>query len=315
LLLWAAGYRQRRYKALNLFMIILFFLLLTSSFFAQNKFENVYFIANLPHKDSSTNTYAEPEIGWDGFCNMIKYPDKELANNIETEFNLSVSFDTVGNIKQINYIGFADSSSFFPSLQNIIRSIKWKPAKLNGKSRESMIVLPFAFYIKRYNNSFPLVIEGNHIYEKKIYASEKDKDSVNNKRIFVSLTNKSDSIYFIGTQKEICFNIESPKPIIGFDSIVKNIETELFKRVGASYTKLVQVYISEAGMVDSIFYKRNYGHLVEKFAEKLKELEWIPSMKNEEHKISFLSLPLVFYLSDDEYVYPIVVEGIKCGAL
>lgn len=296
-------------------MNILFFILFTIPLFAQNKLEHVYFIASHPNQDSSKKTYAEPEIGWDGFCNKIRYPDKELANNIEAEFQLSISFDTVGNIKQINYIGFADSSAFYPSLQNIIKSINWKPATLNGKSRESNIDLPFAFYIKRYNNSFPLVIEGNHIYEKKIYASEKDKDSVNNKRIFVSLTDKSDSIYFIGTQKEICFNIESPKPIVGFDSIVKNIETELFKRAGASYTKLIYLNISEAGIIDSIFYKRNYGYLVEKFAEKLKELEWTPSMKNEEHKNSFLSLPLVFYLSDDEYVYPIVVEGIKCGAL
>ena len=140
------------------FLLALFF---HSLLFAQNIPVNIYFIADTIEQNSSSTSLAKPINGWKAFYDKILYPIYAYNNNMESGFDLTINIDANGNVTKIYSYGNDDRTVFLNSVTEDIYDTKWSSATSNGRKTDSIITFQFLFYIRRYNNPFPLVIEGN----------------------------------------------------------------------------------------------------------------------------------------------------------
>lgn len=294
------------------FIYILFFSSLLS---AQNIPVNVYFIADTTEHKSSSTSIATPKNGWKEFCDKIKYPIEAYNNNIEISFDLGIKIDSSGNVKNINSFGENDRIEFVNSIKRVIYSTKWIPAISNGKNIESNLTIPILYYIKRFDNPFPLVIEGSQVSIQHTAINISSDGGINFIKKIDTLAKEQDSIYYFFNKSRYCNDYSTPYPSIGFDTLTMFVNNHFFQRSGVSTSKLIKLYISESGVIDSVYYTNYFRAFVDDFIIKLQSIKWSPANKNGINVMSSLSLPIVFYLKKQISVFPIIVEAIKCGAL
>jgi len=123
--------------------IIIFALLLNSLLFA----------------DDPINKFVPPEplVGTDSLENIFSYPITLKKFYYEGAFKIKLDIDNEGIIESLIYEPLFKSQ--FSNMDSIIikitksklQSIKWKPAKYNGKDVSSFVDIPVIFLLK--NNS------------------------------------------------------------------------------------------------------------------------------------------------------------------
>ncbi len=274
---------------------------------------NIYFIADTIEQNSISTTLAKPKYGWKEFYEKIPYPIYAYNNSIESSFDLEIQINSNGDVTRIESYGNDDRTTFLTSVKRAIYSTKWEPATENGKKRKSSITIQMLYYIKRYDNPFPMIIEGeraqiiNHTYYNSLTKDVTSKVD--------TLVKERDSIYYFNLRSQCCTEDSSPFPVLGFDTLRSLINPTLLLKYNLANTKLFNIYINEFGEIDSVYYTDYFQFLINNFINELQKLYWLPAKKNNKNIRSCLSLPLVFYSKDNKSVYPIIVEAIKCGAL
>ena len=202
------------------FLLALFF---PSLLFAQNIPVNIYFIADTVEQNSKLTTLAKPKYGWKEFYEKIPYPIYAYNNSIESSFDLEIQINSNGDVTRIESYGNDDRTTFLTSVKRAIYSTKWEPATENGKKRKSSITIQMLYYIKRYDNPFPMIIEGdraqiiNHTYynsRTKVSTSTVD-----------TLIKERDSVYYFNLSPQCCNEYSTPSPVTGFDTLkrVRNL--------------------------------------------------------------------------------------------
>ena len=142
-------------------MLKVFYTLIFSSLLlAQNNPGHIYFFGDTTLQNSTTKIYASPKYGWSDFCNKLQIIYNRSYSNMERSFDLRVFIDSSGNIKEIRNYGETDTSNFLNSIKKVIYFGNWKPAYSEGKNVDCELTIPILFYKRRFDNPFPLVIEG-----------------------------------------------------------------------------------------------------------------------------------------------------------
>ena len=295
-------------------MIKLFFVFIFPAILlAQNIATNIYFIADTIEQNSSSTSLAKPINGWKAFYDKIVYPIYAYNNNMESSFDLTINIDVNGNVKKIDAYGNKDRTVFLNSVTDDIFETKWSPATLNNKKTESKITFQFLFYIKRYDNPFPLVIEGNQasVRNTSVY-NDLTKDHYSK---VDTLIKERDSIYYCNPNSKFCPEYSSPSPYLGYDTLKSFVSPYLLSKYGISNVKYFKLYFNELGEIDSVYYTDYFQSLINNIVNEVHKIKWLPAKKNNKAIKSCLSLPIVYYSKDHKSLYPIIVEAVKCGAL
>ena len=65
-----------------------------------------------------------PVIGWDSLKALIKYPEIAKRAGVQGNVDVSIYFDSLGNIGDIKIIGY---EIFYHPITEAIKNVKWSP--------------------------------------------------------------------------------------------------------------------------------------------------------------------------------------------
>jgi hypothetical protein len=105
----------------------------------------------------SDSRYPQPAIGWDSLKGLIIYPELVRRAGLEGTTTVILSVDSTGLINHLDVS--SDIEMCKTVVIDVLRKVKWIPAKVDGKYSNTMLMFPIHFFIKKFGDSRRMIIE------------------------------------------------------------------------------------------------------------------------------------------------------------
>jgi hypothetical protein len=108
--------------------------------------------------DINTFKHAYPSIGWDSLGTLIQraenYPEIARRAGVTANISVHLSIDSSGNFISVepthppfHQTDKLNNKLFIPSIENVLKYVKWMPASRNNKPVSDKIYVLFNFYL------------------------------------------------------------------------------------------------------------------------------------------------------------------------
>ena len=208
----------------------------------------------------------KPVGGFEAIQERLKYPDIARKAGIEGQVIVQVRISESGEVTETRVLRSLGHSGVDEAAVEAIKSVKWEPARNQGKPVAARVAIPVTFKLGPKPTDEP---------------AEPPAAPPN-----------------LPPETFVAFD-EAPKPVGGFEAIQQRLQyPDLARKAGIEGQVIVHVHISESGEVTETRVLRSLGHsgVDEAAVAAVRSVQWQPARKDGKPVAVWVAVPVLFKL-------------------